>query len=119
MTTLSKRAAAELERNAAREKLLSIYLKETSTVYTILRTRSSSGMSRTISLLVATGNEITDITFYAAQALGDKLIEADGHRAIRVQGGGMDMGFHLVYSLSSVLFAGEDRAGYKLSQRWL
>jgi len=31
----------------------------------------------------------------------------------------MDMGFHLVYSLSSVLFAGEHRAGYKLSHRWL
>lgn len=116
---MSKRAFAELARNMAREKLLSTYINEESTVYTILRTRSSSGMSRTISLLVANGGDITDITYYAAQALGDKLIEANGHRAIRVQGGGMDMGFHLVYSLSSVLFAGEDRAGYKLSHRWL
>jgi len=116
---LSKKALAALARSEAREKLLNNYLKETSTVYTILRTRSSSGMSRTISLLVSNGDGISDITYYAAQALGDKLIEANGHRAIRVQGGGMDMGFHLVYSLSSVLFAGEDRAGYVLSHRWL
>jgi hypothetical protein len=116
---LSKKAFAELARSEAREKLLSNYLKETSTVYTILRTRSSSGMSRTISLLVSNGDGISDITYYAAQALGEKLIEANGHRAIRVQGGGMDMGFHLVYSLSSVLFSGEHRAGYVLSHRWL
>jgi hypothetical protein len=116
---LSKKAAAELERSEARERLLSNYLNETSTVYTVLRTRSSSGLSRTISLLVANGNEITDITYLAAKALGDKLVEANGHRAIRMQGGGMDMGFHLVYSLSSVLFAGEHRAGYVLSHRWL
>lgn len=119
MSTLTKKAAAELERSDAREKLLSTYLNETSTVYTVLRTRSSSGMSRTISLLVANGNEITDITYLAAKALGDKLVEANGHRAIRVNGAGMDMGFHLVYSLSSVLFAGEHRAGYVLSHRWL
>ena len=116
---LTKKAAAELERSEAGAKLLSTYLRDTSTVYTILRTRSASGMSRTISLLVANGNEITDITYLAAKALGDKLVEANGHRAIRVQGGGMDMGFHLVYNLSSVLFSGEHRAGYKLSQRWL
>jgi len=116
---LSKKALAELARSEAREKLLSNYLKETNTVYTILRTRSSSGMSRTISLLVSNGDGISDITYYAAQALGEKLIEANGHRAIRVQGGGMDMGFHLVYSLSSVLFSGEHRAGYVLSHRWL
>jgi len=116
---LTKKAAAELERYEARERLLSNYLNETSTVYTVLRTRSSSGLSRTITLLVANGNEITDITYLAAKALGDKLVEANGHRAIRMQGGGMDMGFHLVYSLSSVLFAGEHRAGYVLSHRWL
>jgi hypothetical protein len=29
------------------------------------------------------------------------------------------MGFHLVYSLSSVLYAEQDRAGYVLSHRWL
>lgn len=37
------------------------------------------------------------------------------HNGIKVEGAGMDMGFHLVYSLSQRLFGD----GYKLSHRWL
>lgn len=111
--------AKELDSNYSREQLLTHYLREGSTVYTVLRSVSSSGMTRHISLLVANGDEITDITYYAAGVLGDSLYERDGSRSIRVNGCGMDMGFHLVYNLSSVLFKGEERAGYKLSHRWL
>jgi hypothetical protein len=118
MTTAT--AAKKLEAQQAREKLLEHYLTEGSRVYTIIRHVSSSGMSRDISLVVADKDgTICDITYYAAQALGDRLIERNGHRAIRMQGGGMDMGFHLVYNLSSVLFHGQDRAGYELKQAWL
>jgi hypothetical protein len=116
---LSKREQALMDRNYAIERLLTHYVKAGTKVYTIMRHVSSSGMSRNISLVIANGDEVIDITYYAAHALGDKLIESKGHRAIRVNGCGMDMGFHLVYSLSSVLFAGEDRAGYKLSHRWI
>jgi len=77
-------------------------------------------MSRDISLVVADSDgRISDITYYAAAAMGDRLIERNGSRAIRVNGSGMDMGFHLVYNLSSVLFHGEDRAGYILKQEWI
>jgi len=31
----------------------------------------------------------------------------------------MDLGFNVVYNLSSVLYAGQDRAGYVLKHRWL
>ena len=118
--TLSKAAQARADRDYAREQILTHYLAAGSRVYTILRHRSSSGMSRDISLLVANSDgRISDITYYAAAALGDRLIERDGHRAIRVNGAGMDMGFHLVYNLSSVLFHGEDRAGYILKQEWI
>jgi len=117
--TLSKRAQEQLDREYAIERLLTYYVKPGTKVYTILRHVSSSGMSRNISLVIADGEDIADITYYAAQALGDKLIESKGHRAIRVNGCGMDMGFHLVYNLSSVLFAGQDRAGYVLKQAWL
>jgi hypothetical protein len=117
--TLSKRAQQELDRDYAIEKLLTHYVKEGVKVYTILRHVSSSGMSRDISLVVAQGDEIIDITYYAAQALGDKLIESKGHRVIRVSGCGMDLGFHLVYNLSSVLFHGQERAGYVLKQGWI
>jgi hypothetical protein len=118
-TTLSKKAQAQLDRDYAVERLLTYYIKPGVKVYTIMRNVSSSGMSRDISLVIGDGNDIADITYYAAQALGDKLIESKGHRAIRVRGAGMDMGFHLVYNLSSVLFHGQDRAGYVLKQAWL
>jgi hypothetical protein len=116
---LSKREQSLMDRNYAIEKLLTHYVKPGTKVYTIMRHVSSSGMSRNISLVIANGEEVIDITYYAAHALGDKLIESKGHRAIRVNGCGMDMGFHLVYNLSSVLFTGQDRAGYVLKQGWL
>ena len=116
---LSKREQALMDRNYAIEKLLTHYVKPGTKVYTIMRHVSSSGMSRNISLVIANGEEVIDITYYAAHALGDKLIESKGNRAIRVNGCGMDMGFHLVYNLSSVLFTGQDRAGYVLKQGWL
>jgi hypothetical protein len=104
-----------------REELVKEYFngEERVTVYTILRRVSASGMTRHISLKIAQGGEIYDITFNAAQALGEKLHEVNGFNTIKVNGCGMDMGFHLVYSLSSVLFHGQDRAGYVLSHRWL
>jgi hypothetical protein len=112
------------DKELSKERLLDTYLTDTRTVYTILRSVSASGMTRHISLVVAGVGvdgkpDINDITYHAARAMGDKLQERNGHRTIRVNGCGMDMGFHLVYSLSSVLFAGEERAGYKLAQRWL
>jgi hypothetical protein len=76
-------------------------------------------MTRHISLVAAQGGEIIDITYYAAHAMGDKVSESKGHRTIRVNGAGMDMGFHLVYNLSSALFHGQERAGYVLKQEWI
>jgi hypothetical protein len=117
MTTLKEQK--QLDRDYAIEHLLTHYVREGAKVYTILRHVSASGMSRDISLVVAQGDEIIDITYYAAHALGDKLIASKGHRAIRQGGCGMDMGFNLVYNLSSVLFAGQERAGYVLKQGWI
>jgi hypothetical protein len=111
--------ARDIDSDYCREQLLTHYLREGATVYTVLRSVSSSGMTRHISLLVADGGEIVDITYLAAGVLGESLYERNGSRTLRVNGCGMDMGFHLVYSLSSVLFAGTDRAGYALKQRWI
>jgi hypothetical protein len=104
-----------------REELVKEYFngEERVTVYTILRRVSSSGMTRHISLKVAQGGEIYDITYNSALALGEKLHDVNGFNTIKVNGCGMDMGFNLVYNLSSVLFHGEERAGYKIAQRWL
>ncbi len=112
------------DQQLSKQRLLEEYLTDTRTVYTVLRSVSASGMTRHISLVVAgldnTGAPaLFDITYHASKVLGDKLQDRNGYRAIKVNGAGMDMGFHLVYSLSSVLFAGQDRAGYVLSHRWI
>jgi hypothetical protein len=88
------------------------------TVYTILRSKSASGMSREISLKVIKGGEVYDIT-YSAGILLDMKLTRSSHNALRVNGCGMDMGFHLVYELANVLFNGEERADYKIRQEWL
>lgn len=102
-------------------------LKPGDTVYTVLRHRSSSGMSRVIDLFVISIEEAGKpvprcIGIFTARALGRKYDEnKDG---VKVSGTGMDMGFHLVYSLGRVLFDGDSRysgrdPGYALTHRWL
>lgn len=95
-------------------------LKPGDTVYAVLRHRSSSGMMRVIDLFVIRKNQFDGqqkpwrIGWKAAQATG--LTYDIKHEGIRIGGCGMDMGFHLVYSLSSVLFPeGFGEVGYKLN----
>lgn len=88
------------------------------TIYTILRSKSASGMSREISLKVVKGGEIYDLT-YSAGILLDMRLTRSSHNALRVNGCGMDMGFSVVYNLASVLFSGEERAGYKIRHQWI
>jgi len=91
------------ERQEAIEELRAM-LKPGQTIYTVLRHVSKSGMSRDISLHIGAGSDVQTITWLAARALGWQLKEVHGSNAIRCPGCGMDMGFHLVYSLSRVLF---------------
>lgn len=117
---LSKKALAALEKSESIETLRKLLAGDAKPViYTVLRHVSSSGMTRDISLIYIKNGEPYHINYSAAKATGDRLVSRNGHDAIRVQGCGMDMGFHIVYGLSSVLFKGEERAGYKLSHRWL
>jgi hypothetical protein len=90
-------------------------------IRTVLRHVTSSGMSRDISLFYVKNNQILNITYYAARAIGWRNVERNGSGAVRVGGCGMDMGFHLVYTLSRTLYASSDGvdAGYRLAQRWL
>lgn len=71
-------------------------------IYTALKHVSSSGMSRRISLYMVQGEEIQRLTWATARVLGYKY--NDSEDSITVSGCGMDMGYHLVYSLSRVLF---------------
>ena len=118
-TKTMKRAFHAWEVQQAEKRYALQLLGDNRNVYTILRRVSASGMTRAISLKIVKDGELIDITYTAAKALGEKVVEVNGQNAIRVQGCGMDMGFHLVYNLASILFAGQERAGYELKQRWI
>ena len=129
------------ERAEAIEQLRG-HFKPGDTAFTILRSVSRSGMSREISVVTTfdgkpwTGN----LDWLVATATRSKL----GERGVKVGGCGMDMGFHLIYSLSHALYSdgfdcvgaicpsndhsNGDRhyephhhsdGGYAISQRWL
>ena len=122
LTKVSNKAAAELERAEAITRLRDLFAgDEAPEVRTILRHVSTSGMSRLVSLVYVKGGSIVNITYSAALALGWTLTDKYGYRSIRVTGCGMDMGFHTVYTLSSVLYRGEvpGDPGYKLKHEWL
>lgn len=138
--------AQKAERAEAIERLREI-LKPGDTVHTILRHVSRSGMQRSISCIILDKDGPHEIDWLVRQAMGEKIDRTNG--GIKVGGCGMDMGFHLVYSLSRTLFrngfrcAGEKRrcpsndhsntpypprkggrmkhsdGGYALNHRWL
>ena len=126
MGTITKTQQKKLDYDYAKEQLLTYYINEGDTIYTVLRSVAPSGMSRTMSLKVAKNGKIQDLTYYASVVLDYPLVEVNGSRAIRVGGAGMDLGFHVVYSLARVLFRDKYEgqpeavdAGYSLSQAWL
>lgn len=108
-------------------------LKPGDKVYTLLRSVSASGMTRRISVLAAVMEEqtgadgkcrrvptIRDLSFMVATALGYSQHDETG--AVVVGGCGMDMGFHVVYSLGSRLWpegTKKPNGGYALRHEWL
>ena len=105
---------------AARDELRELFTgKDKPLIYTILRHVTASGLNRDISLFYDSPEGIRPITHTAARALGYKVISSGGFNAIRQHGGGMDMGFNLVYTLSAVIYKDLERGGYHLSHRWL
>ena len=76
------------------------------TVYTVIRHVSKSGMSRGIDVYLMHKNEPVWITSLVGNAIDcpQSMNDWKNQNGLRVSGCGMDMGFHLVYSLSRVLF---------------
>lgn len=72
-----------------------------STIYCVLNHVSSSGMTRHIQFLVANKSRIIDITWYLSGLLGYSINDKNG--GLIVGGCGMDMGFHVVYSVGRAL----------------
>ena len=118
--TLSKKAQAEQEKESARGSLLNILAKQWKpTLYTSLKHVSSSGMSRDMKVLAVVDGEIVDVTYYVGKLGIGTIKERNGQRVIRVGGCGMDMGFHVVYSVSAVLYGYEERGAYTIRHEWI
>jgi hypothetical protein len=118
--TLSKKAQKEQERESARAYLLSILERqEKPTLYTNLKSVSSSGMSRDMKVLAVVDGEIVDVTYYVGKLDIGTIKERNGQRVIRVGGCGMDMGFHVVYTVSAILYGYEDRGAYTIHHEWI
>lgn len=77
-------------------------VKPGDTVYTVLRHVSRSGMMRLIDCYIIADQKPLWITSYVAKAIDYRQDYKTS--ALKVSGCGMDMGFHVVYILSSVLF---------------
>tara|TARA_R110002050_G_scaffold187774_1_gene322151 strand:- start:548 stop:868 length:321 start_codon:yes stop_codon:yes gene_type:complete len=86
-----------------------------STAYTKLIHCSQSGMTRIIQVINIKKNEPFYNAYKISQLLDYKHAEKNGDMGVKVGGCGMDMGFHLIYNLSSVLY----KDGYAIKQRWI
>lgn len=94
---------SKAEQDEARQRLfIDRQLIPGSVVYTNLRHVASSGMTRHISVHIVRNGAILDITRDVSRVLGYKV--SDKTDALVVGGAGMDMGFHVVYSLSRALY---------------
>lgn len=86
-------------------------LPQGSTVYTVLRRVSQSGMSRVISVQAIKDGEIRNLDEVVSRALGLKRVDG----GVRVQGAGMDMGYHIAHRLASKIHGN----GSALRQSWI
>lgn len=93
------------------------YLKPGTTVHCILRSRAPSGMSRRIDFLVFKKDQPYFITYSILCAFG-RSSNSD-KPGMLVKGCGMDMGFHVVSTLSRMLYPNAERPDYQLHCRWL
>lgn len=94
------------------EELLKEWFPKGSTAHTTVVHVARSGMSRHIKVFAITGERIQNISYYVATYLDWRYTNKE---AVFVGGCGMDMGFHLIYTLSSCLY--DD--GYAIKQSWV
>lgn len=124
-TTVTKKQQKIDERNEQIEKLRNWFPKG-STVYCTVQSVSRSGMSRVISIQGygrdengkvvlddKTGEPWQVFPNYAASVALEWPLVKGSRDGVKVGGCGMDMCFHLVYALSSILYGD----GYALNHR--
>ncbi len=102
----------EQEKQEAIQRLQEVF-KKGDTLFTQLENISKSGMTRHIKVRQLKNDRPLDWTYLISKALDWKI--SDKTNGIKVGGCGMDMGFHLIYTLSRKLF----NDGYAIKQEWL
>lgn len=88
-------------------------LKKGDTLFTQLEHVSKSGMTRHIKVRQLEKDRALNWSYLVSLVVGWRI--SNKTNGIVVGGCGMDMGFHLIYTLSSILF--DD--GYALKHEWL
>ena len=88
-------------------------IKEGDTLWTQLHHVTKSGMTRYIGVRLLKDDYPYDYTYLVSKALGRNT--SDKYSGIKIEGCGMDMGFHLIYELSHALYGD----GYAIKQKWL
>tara|TARA_B100000900_G_scaffold379445_1_gene364344 strand:+ start:359 stop:673 length:315 start_codon:yes stop_codon:yes gene_type:complete len=96
-------------------EVLKNYVKEGDSLFTTLNHVSQSGMMRHISVIAIDDNKPINLTRFVSVALDWKEGKNKTGGGVKVGGCGMDMGFHLIYTLSRFLF--DD--GYAVKQEWI
>lgn len=91
------------------------YMSRTDRIGTYVTRVSPSGMSRNILCLIKTDNGVYNLSYDIAKALGWRYSEST--RSVIVEGCGMDMGFHVVSCVSSLLY-GHDKYD-QIKQYWI
>lgn len=82
-------------------------------VLLILRSVARSGMSRRITPLIVRADDIRYLGFNIGRLVG--LPSSADDASVKVDGGGMDMGLHLISGVSQRLYGDPNR----LRHRWL
>jgi len=90
-------------------------------VYTILRHVSSSGMSRIIDMFYIKNGSPVRIHFGTGMVFTKRENKSDDKAGFKVSGCGMDMGFHLVNSLSYLVskYQTGESDEYYFKQEWI
>jgi hypothetical protein len=117
------------DRDDAESKLRGM-IKPGTAITTVLRHRSASGMTRSISAMAVVDGRIECLDFWVARVLGRRIDPK--HGGVKCHGAGMDMGFELIYSLGRKMWpdgtpdphgtrhgAADTDGGYALKHIWL
>lgn len=125
MTKMTKMTKAQKADQAASADIMRQYLRHAdgtdptearpAPVRMLVTHVSRSGMQRRIKFLLAHNGEVWDMSHDVGTAIGWPVDD----RGVKVDGCGMDMCFHLAYTLGMVLYhdTQSTRAGYAITNR--